>query len=231
MISVILPVYNPGEGWAANALAEVLYLERSMPDIQFEFIMVNDGSDSDIYSREKNQIAASQIQLIEYMPNQGKGEALRTGVMTARGEWVVYTDIDFPYTQHSIAAVIAALRSGISDVVIGIKDKDYYDHVPGFRRFASRLLRSVVRRFFRIPTDDFMCGLKGFNARGREVFLQTTIDRYLFDLDFMVLLAGRKDIRTETLEVHLRDNIKFRDMNPTLILFELRDLVRIWLRR
>lgn len=230
MISVILPVYNPSLGWAQHAIAETLRLQRYLPDQDFEFIMVNDGSDSKIYQQEYDYIKASHIQLIEYTPNMGKGEALRRGVKASRGEMAVYTDIDLPYTQQSIAAVIAALASGVADVVIGVKDKQYYDHVPGFRRFASRLLRSFVRVFFRIPTDDFMCGLKGFNAKGKEVFLQTSIDRYLFDLDFMVLLSRRKDVRTDTLEVHLRDNIQFRRMNPSLIVSELYDLARIWLR-
>lgn len=229
MVSVILPVYNPAAGWAATVLSESALLASQMPDTRFEFIVVNDGSDNEIYDQEKALITGSQIRMIEYGPNRGKGAALRAGVASATGDLIVYTDIDFPYTQQSIVEVIAALRSGHSDVVIGIKDRDYYSHVPAFRKFASRLLRSFVRIFFRIPTDDFMCGLKAFNARGKEIFLRTRIDRYLFDLDFMVMLAGRRDIRTTTIEVHLRDNIHFRNMNPRMIISELRDLIRIWL--
>ncbi|MBS1596010.1 MAG: glycosyltransferase family 2 protein [Bacteroidetes bacterium] len=230
MISVILPVYNPSAGWAENAIAESLVLQRSMPDQQFEFIMVNDGSTSEIYQQEKGKIGASHIRLIEYSPNRGKGEALRRGVAESSGELIVYTDIDFPYTQDSIRNVINILLSGKKDVVIGIKDADYYAHVPAFRRFVSKLLRFFVRLFFRIPTDDFMCGLKGFNMKGKPVFVHTAIDRYLFDLEFMMLLARQKEISTTTLEIHLKENIQFRKMNPQIIRTELRDLARIWLR-
>lgn len=227
MISVILPVYNPSAGWADNAIAESIKLRDSMPDAHFEFIMVNDGSTSEIYQREKDKIAASHIRLIEYSPNCGKGEALRRGVAASSGELIIYTDIDFPYTQESIRQVIDILRSGHRDVVIGIKDKEYYAHVPAFRRFVSKLLRFFVRVFFRIPTDDFMCGLKGFNRKGKPIFLETAIDRYLFDLEFMFLLSRHPEITSTTEEIHLKDNIQFRKMNPQIIRTELRDLFRI----
>ncbi len=227
MISVILPVYNPSPGWADNAIGESLKLSSSLPSEDFEFIMVNDGSTSDIYSNEKDKISASHIKLIEYSPNQGKGEALRRGVAASSGELIIYTDIDFPYTQASIRQVIAILQSGRKDIVIGIKDKEYYAHVPAFRRFVSKLLRFFVRTFFRIPTDDFMCGLKGFNSKGKPVFLQTVIDRYLFDLEFMFLLSRHPEISSTTEEIHLKENIQFRKMNPQIIRTELRDLFRI----
>ncbi|MBS1684158.1 MAG: glycosyltransferase family 2 protein [Bacteroidetes bacterium] len=229
-ISIILPVYNPSAGWAEHAINTAQTLREHIHDADLQFIIVNDGSDSEIYRGGKEQITEGHIQLIEYAPNKGKGEALRQGVAAADGDMIVYTDIDFPYTIASIADVIEVLRSDRSDVVIGVKDRSYYDRVPWFRRFASKSLRSVVRLFFRIPTDDFMCGLKGFNIKGKEVFMNTVIRRYLFDLDFMVLLAQRQDVRIETLEVHLRENVSFRKMNPRMILSELRDLARIWLR-
>ena len=226
-ISVILPVYNPSAGWAEVVLTETANLSRVMPDVAFEFIMVNDGSTNQAYLNEKQQIAESAIKLIEYNINRGKGEALRTGVRASSGALIIYTDIDFPYTIESITNVIYILRSGTRNVVIGIKDKTYYDHVPPVRKFVSKLLRIFVRIFFRIPTDDFMCGLKGFDLKGKPVFLQTAIDRYLFDLEFMFLLSRHHEISTTTLEIKLKENIQFRQMNPKIIRTELRDLFRI----
>ena len=226
-ISVIIPVYNPSQDWADIVLTETANLIKLMPHDQLEFIMVNDGSANDAYQHEKQQIADSIVRLIEYSPNRGKGEALRTGVSASSGELVIYTDVDFPYSADSMLKVINTLKSGAKDVVIGIKDSTYYDHVPPFRRFVSKLLRLFVRIFFRIPTDDFMCGLKGFNQKGKPVFLHTAIDRYLFDLEFMFLLSRHADITTTTLEIRLKDNIEFRQMNPKIIRTELTDLFRI----
>jgi glycosyltransferase involved in cell wall biosynthesis len=195
-------------------LAETANLVKLLPQDEIEFIMVNDGSNNNVYQQEKQKIAHSIIRLIEYNPNRGKGEALRTGVNASSGELVIYTDIDFPYSMDSMLQVINILKSGAKDVVIGIKDSTYYDHVPPFRKFVSKLLRLFVRIFFRIPTDDFMCGLKGFNQKGKPIFMQTAIDRYLFNLEFMFLLSRHSDVTTTTLEIRLKDNIEFRQMNP-----------------
>ena len=64
----------------------------------------------------------------------------------------------------------------------------------------------------RIPTDDTQCGLKGFNQVGREVFLSTTIQRYLFDLEF-IFLAAQKNLRIATEEVQLRPDVILSKMN------------------
>jgi glycosyltransferase involved in cell wall biosynthesis len=228
-LSLILPVYNPAAGWADVVLAETANLRQMIPDRDFEFIVVNDGSTNEAYQNEKQKIAVSSIRLIEYAPNRGKGEALRTGISASSGELVVFTDIDFPYTMESIRSIIDILISGTKDVAIGIKDSSYYEHVPAFRKYVSKLLRLFVRVFFRIPTDDFMCGLKGFDQKGKAVFLQTGIDRYLFDLEFMFLLSRHPDITTTTIEIRLKENIEFRKMNPRIIGTELRDLFRIFI--
>ncbi|MCW3127031.1 MAG: glycosyl transferase family 2 [Bacteroidetes bacterium] len=227
MVSIILPVYNPAAGWSDVVLAETARLQRMVAYMEFEFIIVNDGSANDAYGNEKHKIADSKIKLIEYNTNKGKGYAIRTGAEASSGEIIIYTDIDFPYTVENILQMITMLQFGPEDVVIGIKDSRYYEDVPAFRKFASKLLRLFTRLFFRIPTDDFMCGLKGFNQKGKALFLQTTIDRYLFDLEFMRLLAAHPDVRSSKLEVRLKQNIEFRKMNPTLIVSELKDLFSI----
>lgn len=45
---------------------------------------------------------------------------------------------------------------------------------------------------FRLPTDDTQCGLKAFNAKAREIFLETETDRYLIDVEFLKKLSKNK---------------------------------------
>ena len=199
-----------------------------MPDISIEAIVVNDGSDNDAFKKEKPLLQSNpSIKLLEYNPNKGKGEAVRTGVRAATGTYIIYTDIDFPYTIESINKVIELLKSENADVVIGTKDSSYYDHVPVIRRFISRLLRMLIRLFFRMPTDDTQCGLKGFNQRGKSVFLQTTIARYLFDLEFVFLASHQPALQVKTQEVILCDNVQFRKMNFGILPSELLNLFKI----
>lgn len=229
-ISLILPVYNPPNGWADIVSARTKELTALYPDLTFEAIVVNDGSNSPTFINDKTKLQLADITLIEYSPNQGKGEAIRTGVRASSGEIVVYTDIDFPYTIASMSDIIDILKNGSADVVIGVKDKSYYTHVPHMRRVISRFLRMLIRLFFRIPTDDTQCGLKGFNQKAKPIFLRTTIKRYLFDLEF-VFLASRSDgITVQTQPVQLCEGIQFRKMNLGIIKNELWNFFKIFFR-
>jgi glycosyltransferase involved in cell wall biosynthesis len=200
------------------------------PDLKFEYIIVNDGSLTANYEAGKPLLRQTPIRLIEYTPNKGKGEALRTGVRASTGDIVIYTDIDFPYTLDSVSEVIDLLIREHKNVVIGIKDASYYEHVPPFRKFISKLFRSFIRVFFRIPTDDTQCGLKGFDRMGKEIFLRTTIDRYLFDLEFVFLAARDPNISIATREIKLREDVQFSRMNFGILRNEFWNFLKIFFR-
>ena len=226
-LSLILPVYNPARGWADIVLTKSSELINLYPQLSFETIVVNDGSTTENFLYDKTTLAKSSIKLLEYMPNKGKGEALRTGVRASSGDLIVYTDIDFPYTIDSVCSVIEELLTQRHDVVLGIKDQTYYDHVPAVRHFISRLFRFFVRLLLRIPTDDTQCGLKGFNQKGKVVFLNTTITRYLFDLEFVFLAARDSSIKIKIQEIKLRPDVQFRKMNLAILKNETWNFLKI----
>lgn len=82
----------------------------------------------------------------------------------------------------------------------------------------------------RFPISDTQCGLKGFGEAGRELFLRTTIDRFLFDMEFVMFVSRRKDLRTEVVEARLNEGVRFSRMNYRILLRESINFVRIALR-
>jgi glycosyltransferase involved in cell wall biosynthesis len=229
-ISLILPVYNPSDGWADIVVSNVKEIKQLYPAIEFETIVVNDGSTIHSFSDGKNKLTDSNIKLMEYAANRGKGEALRIGVEASSGGLVIYTDIDFPYTIESMSCMIDTLREEVADIVIGVKDSSYYTHVPLMRRLISRLFRFFVRLFLQIPTDDTQCGLKGFDQKGKSIFLRTTINRYLFDLEFVYMASRDKDIRLKIQEIKLREDVVFRKMNFSIIRTEAWNFLKMLLK-
>ncbi len=229
-ISIILPVYNPSPDWVDIVLSKCEELILHYPDVDFEFIIVNDGSDASRFLGGFQRLKKSYLKLLSYEINKGKGYALRQGVSAASGQLTIYTDIDFPYTIASICSIIDMLQTNRADIVIGVKDPLYYEHVPAFRRFISILFRVLIKLLFRIPTDDTQCGLKGFNQSGKDIFLQTTIDRYLFDLEFVFLAVRQKNIVLKTHEVKLREDVYFSKMNFGILRNELGNFIKILLK-
>lgn len=216
-LSIVIPCYNPVGNWKEHLLNQIEITKQHIPSL--EVVIVNDGSTT-FNAEECATFFAPypQIKFHPYTTNMGKGYALREGVKLAKGELIIYTDIDFPYTQASFEHILSALQAG-ADVAIGIRGPAYYTHLPKARIYISKFLRFLIRNMLRIPTDDTQCGLKGFNQKGKAVFLQTTIERYLFDLEF-VFLAARNKLSIKTVEVELRDGIQLSTMRIGVLLQE-----------
>ena len=226
-LSIVLPCYNPIDGWLENIESSFTKIKNQYS--QTELIIVNDGSIKNFTEEEVNHFFSShtEIKIIWYAENKGKGYALRQGVKAATGELIIYTDIDFPYTHESFLKIYAELKSGNTDIAIGIRGEEYYTHLPQTRVRISKLLRWFIKKFLRIPTDDTQCGLKGFNQKGKDIFLQTTINRYLFDLEF-IFLSARKKLSIKTIEVKLRPEIVLSKMNWKILLQEFGNFLKVF---
>lgn len=228
-LSVVLPCYNPNPGWRENVLANYISITGYVPDA--ELIIVNDGSAENFEPEVTKQFfsAHQKIKLITYEKNMGKGFALRTGVAASWGKVVIYTDIDFPYTKESLQSVYNALKNEHCNVVAGKRSNEYYNHLPPSRVRISKFLKFLIRSFLRIPIDDTQCGLKGFDRAGKNVFLKTSIDRYLFDLEF-IFLSAREKLSIKPVDVVLREGFELSAMRWKILLQESGNFARIFLR-
>jgi hypothetical protein len=77
---------------------------------------------------------------------------------------------------------------------------------------------------------DTQCGLKGFDNLGKSIFLTTTIDRFLFDLEFLSLAGKNKLVYTYSVPVELNEGVVFSRMGWRVVASELQNLLRIVLR-
>ena len=229
-LSIVLPVYKPPENWEQQVIEACQTITKAIGSAP-EIIIVRDGGHPFLEtSLLKLEQELPGCHCIGYEQNQGKGAALRFGIENAKGEKIIYTDIDFPYTHESFLKVWEALKQ--NDIVIGVKDAGYYQHVPKARVFISKTLRKLIGLLLHIPITDTQCGLKGFNQEGRRIFLQTTINRYLCDLEFVYLcFKHRGKLNITSTAITLRPDVAFRKMNPRILLTELSNFLSIIVRR
>ena len=199
--------------------------------IKIELVIVNDGSSKNVSEEHlaflKTEIPA--VKIISYQQNRGKGFALRKGVAETKHDLIIYTDIDFPYTQDSFLAVYATLADGF-DVVPGHRGSAYYNDTPFIRKLISKFLRWTLKTFLRLPTDDSQCGIKGFNRVGAAVFLDTQIDRFLFDLEFIKLAAKRK-VKFKKATVVLKPDVVFSKVNLRILTRETLNFFKVLFRK
>lgn len=230
-ISLIQPCYNPPPDWERNLCDTYSELVNRVGS-EIELIIVLDGINTIQYAPSISYIQSNipTANIIEYTPNMGKGYAIRKGVEVANGNIIVYTDIDFPYELDSMLNIIYALSQGLCDVAVGIKDENYYNHVPFIRRQISKLLQRMIKVLLRIPTTDTQCGLKGFKTSVKPMFLNTSINRYLFDLEFIYNSYNSKKYVIKTYPVRLREHVKFRRMNYNILFSEGMNFLKLYFK-
>ncbi len=192
-------------------------------------IVVNDGSSGESAARNFQRLTdlLPGVKVVTYAINRGKGYALRQGVAASDADFHLVTDADFPYTIESMRRVALAL-SECGGIAAGNRDTAYYDRVPVFRRWLSKGLRWLLRNVLRQPVGDSQCGLKAFDKDGKAVFLETTIDRFLFDLEFLMLANGR--VRVTPVPVELRDGVTFSKVGWKILATEGRNFLWLLLR-
>lgn len=192
--------------------------------------LVNDGSKSGIRTADIELLKTSVpgFTYIDSPLNQGKGGALRDAVRLTTGKWVIYTDADYPYMMANAVEMFRLLSTDAADVVVGVRDEQYYDQLPLGRKLFSLSLKVMNYVFFpQLKVKDTQSGLKGFNQKGKEVFLKTRISAFLFDMEFLVLASKRPDIRVQWIYVQARKGIVFSTMRAKTILTELANFASI----
>ena len=230
-VDIVLPCYNPNERWVHELLA---FYKVASETYNLHFIVVNDGSQLQNPQTHISYLQQRQIplQYISYQNNQGKGHALRMGVKEASADLILYTDIDFPFENASMLGILNKLKSTNADVVAGYRNEMYYHNKMSlFRKVLSKSFRFFLKQIVRLPVSDTQCGLKAFNQNGKAVFLQTSINRYLFDFEFIYLCARKSNINLQTELVALKQNVVFSKMPIKVLLQEVRNLLRVLLKR
>jgi hypothetical protein len=70
--------------------------------------------------------------------------------------------------------------------------------------------------------------LKGMNQKGKAVFMETTINRFLVDMEFIKRATKKQEMKIEPVVVQLRPDVDFSSMGVGVLLAELKNFVRIF---
>ncbi|NDC42337.1 MAG: glycosyltransferase, partial [Chitinophagia bacterium] len=155
MVSVVLPCFNPPQDWELTVYHHFSRFTERIKE-PAELIIVLDGPADMVPQSQLNYLIErlQQVHVVNNGVNYGKGYALRAAVQQAKGQLIIYTDIDFPYTHDSLYAVYDALTQQHCDIAVGTKNNDYYRHLTPIRRVISLTLQRLIRLFLAMPITD-----------------------------------------------------------------------------
>ena len=188
-VSIVIPVYNE-EGILREAITELRQRLRDL-DWTYEIIICENGSIDE--TRAIAQHLTEEMSEVGWLsagePNYGL--ALRTGILAARGTFVICDEIDLCDTDFYRRAM-DLLAHDDADMVVGSKAmKGAQDQRPLIRRAATRVINGMLRVALDFRGTDTH-GLKAFRRdRLLPVVEQCIIDKDLFASEF-VIRAGRE---------------------------------------
>ncbi|HLK54078.1 MAG TPA: dolichyl-phosphate beta-glucosyltransferase [Candidatus Angelobacter sp.] len=192
--SIIIPAYNE-RARIGSTLEQVLDHLREQK-WSAEIVVVNDGSRDDT-ANFVGQFAAEhpQVRLIDNPGNQGKGYAVRNGMLNARGKVLLFTDADLSSPITEATKLFAAMEKG-ADVAIGSRWLDpslQFQRQSLKRQIMSRTFNLFTRAVLTFPYHDTQCGFKAFTREAaQKIFPLQRITRWGFDAEIIYLAHHMK---------------------------------------
>ena len=200
--SIVIPAYNEGRRLPATLERILAYLTAQ--DWNAEIIVVNDASrdnTSEVVRRfaEKD----SRLRLIENPGNRGKGYSVRSGILSARGQIILFTDADLSSPIEEAAKLFQAIDEG-ADIAIGsrwLRAATQTKRQPFHRQLMGRVFNVLLRLTLGLRFKDTQCGFKAFKrSAAQAVFPLQRIERWGFDPEIL-FLARKLGFRVEEVPV------------------------------
>ena len=160
-LTLIIPCYNE-VGAIVDTIAQVqTVLDAARPAGGHEIIVVDDGSsDGTRGLLDELAVGADRLRVLHHWRNKGYGASLKTGIASARGEWIAITDADGTYPNERLPDLLAAVGDTV-DMAVGArigKDVRY----SKLRAFPKIFLRAYAQWVTREPIPDINSGLRVF---------------------------------------------------------------------
>lgn len=192
--SIVIPAFNESARIPATLQSVVECVRARAWNV--EIIVVNDGSTDQTAEVVRGfQANAPEIRLLENPGNRGKGYSVRSGLLQARGQVVLFTDSDLSAPIEEAERLFAAIEAG-ADIAIGSRwlERGRQTHrQPFYRQFFGRCFNTVTRGVMGLPFADTQCGFKAFTREAAQiVFKLQTIERWGFDPEILFIALKHK---------------------------------------
>lgn len=202
-LSVVIPAFNEEDRLEPTVREAVEYCRAQRRSL--ELLVVDDGSTdgtSALVQRLGDELP--EVRLIRLAENRGKGFAVRTGVVNARGALVLFADADGSTPFQEIERLESELEAG-HEVAIGSRarsDAAAVVRAKAYRRVIGRCFHALVSTLTVRGFQDTQCGFKLFRAAvAHDLFSRMRMAGFSFDVE-VLLMAQRQGYRIAEVPVN-----------------------------
>ena len=187
--SVVIPAFNEARRLPRYLAEIVTYFDGR--DEGYEVVIADDGSVDGTQDAVAPMVRANgSVRVLRRDRNEGKGSAVRWGMLAARGDYRLFTDADGATPIGEVKRLEAALMGG-AEVAIGsraLPDPSVCVVARRSRVVAGRVFSWVVRRLVLPGIADSQCGFKAFTAKAAvDLFERLRTLGFAFDVELLFL--------------------------------------------
>jgi len=189
-ISILIPAFNEEESIIFTIKETIKVFDELNKD--YEVVVIDDGSSDNTYNNVTGNLGIfnGRVKVEKYIPNMGKGFAVKYGFNFVTGDYVLFLDADLDLHPSQITNFLKLIKEERADVVIGSKrNKDSIVDYPISRKILSTGYYFLIRLLFGLPVKDTQTGFKLFKYKAFKTGISKIIvKKYAFDLELLVVL-------------------------------------------
>lgn len=224
-LSIIIPIFNE-EDRIYNISKVIAFFKRERTP--FEIIVVDDGSFNDPQKILKDFGNTCPLTLVSYNKNQGKGFAIKEGMLVSEGEYCLFADVDLSTPLEMWNNFKPFIEK--NDIVIGsrkMKGGRLIRRQPRIRELMGKMFTILSQVFLDLHVTDFTCGFKCFKREAaRELFMRSKIKRWGFDSEILYI-AQKRDFKVQEVPVVWHNDERSKVRFPQDVVRSLGELITI----
>jgi dolichyl-phosphate beta-glucosyltransferase len=205
LLSLIIPAFNEANR-LPDSIRRIQEHRRSW-NFSVEVIIVVEPSEDRTLDLAENAVKSwSDLRVLTHHEKRGKGFAVRSGMLRARGDLIFFTDADLSTPVEDLDAALALFKRDRSiDLVVGNRmhpESQILQRQNVGREWMGKVFNRIVQTLTGLRIRDTQCGFKGFrNRAAKEIFGRQRIDGFSFDVEAL-LLARAMGFAVAELPVH-----------------------------
>jgi dolichyl-phosphate beta-glucosyltransferase len=191
LLSVVVPAFNEERRLAGTL--DCIRDHLCKQPWTWEIVIVDDGSVDGTAALAASIAAADSRVVLRQEAHHGKGGAVKTGLLAARGEYRFMCDADLSMPIHAIDRFLAPVADGC-DIAIGTREGHAAKRVgePAYRHWVGRAFNLAVQQLALPGIEDSQCGFKMFRASAVEsIFPLVTIVGWAFDVEVLAIARSQ----------------------------------------
>jgi glycosyltransferase involved in cell wall biosynthesis len=190
-VDIIIPVYNEEQALprSIRILSDFLKANLSNP----WQVVIADNASTDGTRRVAEQMARQYAGVhYLYLPQKGRGRALRTAWLESTADILCYMDVDLSTNLVHLPEVIQAVESGY-DIAIGSRLSPGSRVTRSLKReVISRAYNLLIRAMFFTSFQDAQCGFKAITRQAaRAIIPHVKNNNWFFDTELLIIAAKR----------------------------------------